>query len=247
MTDDDKIKKLADYLAEAERIAVLTGAGMSTESGVPDFRSASGIYRTMTSEEIFDIGFFRDHPDRFYSVIAPIYRKIQDAEPNAGHRALAELERRVGKRVTIVTQNIDSLHSRAGSTEVHEIHGTFRTLTCLACGRGAESKNYRAELESGTVLCCECGGVFKPDITFYGESLPPGPLAAAQRGMWEARLLLVLGTSLAVYPAAALPRECDSGIPFVVINKTPTPLDGPSNLVLRGPIGQILPAAVALL
>ena len=243
----EKIEKLAEYLSKAERIAVLSGAGMSTESGIPDFRSSTGIYRTMTSEEIFDIDFFREHPDRFYSAIAPVYRKIQDAEPNAGHRALAELENRVGKEVSIVTQNIDALHTRAGSTAVHEIHGTFRTLTCLDCGRSASGGDFTADLDAGRVLRCGCGGVLKPDITFYGEELPPAPFAAAQRAMWEARLLLVLGTSLAVYPAAALPRECDSGIPFVVINRTPTPLDGQANLVFYDAIGKILPEAVALL
>lgn len=247
MTTDEKIQKLAGYLAAAERITVLSGAGMSTESGIPDFRSSTGIYQTMTSEEIFDIEFFREHPEEFYAVIAPIYRKIQDTEPNAGHRGLAELETRLQKQVMIVTQNIDSLHERAGSTAVHEIHGTFRTLTCLSCGKSDESANFRDALESGKVLRCDCGGVMKPDITFYGESLPPAPFAAAQRAMWEAQLLLILGTSLAVYPAAALPRECDSGIPFVVINKTPTPLDRQSNLVFHDSIGEILSKAVALI
>ena len=246
-TLDEKIQELADYLQGAERITVLTGAGISTESDIPDFRSNDGIYRTITSEEIFNIRSFREDPDRFYSVIAPIYRKIQRAEPNAGHRALAELEKRVGKTVEIVTQNIDSLHSRAGSTTVHEIHGTFATLTCLDCGTQANGDDFHDELENGRPLRCPCGGVLKPDITFFGEELPYAPFVAAQRAMWNARLLLILGTSLAVHPAAALPRECDSGIPIVIINKTPTWLDRQADLVFHAPIGEILPKAVAKL
>lgn len=240
-----RIEQFAELLKNARHISVLTGAGISTESGIPDFRSADGLYNTVTSEEVFDIGFFQRHPEQFYSVIAPVYRAILDAQPNAGHLALAKLEKKHNKKVSIVTQNIDSLHTKAGSADVAEIHGTFRTLTCLDCEKGFESGEFRSALEEGRVLRCpNCGGLLKPDITFYGEELPPAPFAAAQRAMWEARLLLVLGTSLAVYPAAALPRECDSGIPYVIINKTPTWLDPQSDLVFHESIGEVMTAAL---
>ena len=243
-----KIEQFAEFLKKAERIAVLTGAGISTESGIPDFRSSTGLYSTMSSAEIFDIEFFRRHPEKFYRAIAPVYRQMLDAKPNAGHLALAELEKKHQKRVMIVTQNIDSLHTKAGSSEVAEIHGTFRTLSCLDCETRFQATDFHPQLDAGEVLRCpDCRGLLKPDITFYGEELPPAPFAAAQRAMWEARLLLVLGTSLVVYPAASLPRECDSGIPYVIVNKTETWLDGRSDLVFHESIGEVMSAALKLL
>ncbi len=243
-----KLERFAEFLKKTERIAVLTGAGISTESGIPDFRSSTGLYSTMSSAEIFDIDFFQRHPEKFYGAIAPVYRQILNARPNAGHLALAELEKKHKKRVMIVTQNIDSLHTKAGSSEVAEIHGTFRTLTCLGCERQFQAPEFQSRLETGDVLSCPvCGGLLKPDITFYGEALPPAPFAAAERAMWEARLLLVLGTSLVVQPAASLPRECDSGIPFVMINKTETWFDGRSDLVFHESIGEVMSAVLKLL
>ena len=246
--DRNKLERFADFLRNAERIAILSGAGMSTESGIPDFRSAGGLYNTATSAEIFDIDFFQRRPEQFYAAIAPVYRAILAAEPNAGHRVLTELEKRYQKRVMIVTQNIDSLHNKAGSSEVAEIHGTFRTLTCLDCEKRFEAIKFQTSLAVGAVLHCPgCGGFLKPDITFYGEELPPAPFAAARRAMWEARFLLVLGTSLVVHPAASLPRECDSGIPYVIVNKTETWFDGRCDLVFHDSIGKILSAVSELL
>ena len=240
LSDRSKLERFAEFLRNAERIAVLSGAGISTESGIPDFRSTGSLYHT-TSAEIFDIDFFQRHPEQFYTAIAPVYRAILAAEPNAGHLALAELEKRHQKRVMIVTQNIDSLHNKAGSSEVAEIHGTFRTLTCLNCEKQFDAVGFQASLATGAVLCCpDCGGLLKPDITFYGEELPFAPFAAAQRAMWEARLLLVLGTSLVVHPAASLPRECDSGIPYVIVNKTETWFDDRCDLVFHDSIGKVL-------
>ena len=247
-SEQSKLERFAEFLRNAERIAVLSGAGMSTESGIPDFRSETGLYSSVSSAEIFDIGFFRRHPEKFYAAIAPVYRAMLAAEPNAGHLALAEFEKHHQKRVMIVTQNIDSLHTKAGSSEVAEIHGTFRTLTCLDCEKRFEALRFQAPLAAGAVLRCPgCGGILKPDITFYGEELPPAPFAAAQRAMWEARLLLVLGTSLVVHPAASLPRECDSGIPYVIVNKTETWFDGRCDLVFHDSIGKVLSAVSELL
>ena len=133
---------LAKYFAAARKIVFLTGAGVSTESGIPDFRSTTGIY-SVTSEEIFSIEFFHENPERFYSFFAAFYRGITDARPNAGHLAIAELERRCGKSVEVVTQNIDGLHGLAGSTKVHEIHGTLRSATCTTCDRRYEESFFR--------------------------------------------------------------------------------------------------------
>ena len=242
---DAKIQRFAELLADASKIAALTGAGISTESGIPDFRSSTGIYRT-TSEAVFSIDFFNENPGEFYRIFGPFYAQTVAATPNAGHVALADLER-LGKRVEIVTQNIDALHSAAGSTFGWEIHGTLRTSSCVACERTFEPSVFGATVAAGAIpRCPECGGVLKPDVVFYGEALPERPLRRAQLAMWETRLLLVLGTSLQVYPAAGLPRECDSDVPFVVVNKTPTPLDRFATLVFRESIGDVLPKAVEL-
>jgi NAD-dependent deacetylase len=155
------------------------------------------------------------------------------------------LERKLGKRVEIVTQNIDALHSAAGSSSVWEIHGTLRSSSCVVCERTFERAVFEPTVASNQVpRCPECGGVLKPDVTFFGEALPERALRGAQLAMWETRLLLVLGTSLQVYPAAGLPRECDADVPFVVVNRTPTPLDRFATLVFRESIGDVLPLAV---
>lgn len=240
---DAKIQRFAELLAASPKIAALTGAGISTESGIPDFRSSTGIYQT-TPETVFSIDFFNENPDEFYRIFGPFYAQTVASAPNAGHVALADLER-LGKRVEIVTQNIDALHSAAGSSSVWEIHGTLRTSSCVACERTFKPSVFGATVAAGQIpRCPECGGVLKPDITFYGEALPERALRSAQRAMWETRLLLVLGTSLQVYPAAGLPRECDADVPFVVVNRTPTPLDRFATLVFRESLGDVLPKAV---
>lgn len=241
---DAKIQRFAELLAASPKIAALTGAGISTESGIPDFRSSTGIYQT-TSEAVFSIDFFNENPGEFYRIFGPFYAQTVAAKPNAGHVALADLTGKLGKQVEIVTQNIDALHSAAGSSSVWEIHGTLRTSSCVACERTFEPSVFGATVAAGQIpRCPECGGVLKPDITFYGEALPERALRSAQRAMWETRLLLVLGTSLQVYPAAGLPRECDADVPFVVVNRTPTPLDRFATLVFRESLGDVLPKAV---
>lgn len=242
---DARIELLAEKMSSARRIAFLTGAGISTDSGIPDFRSSTGIYQT-TSEKLFSIEYFLANPEDFYRVFADFYRGIVEAKPNSGHLAIAELERRCGKAVDVVTQNIDALHCVAGSTNVSEIHGTIRTASCLSCEKMYSRDFFDLDMRSGRVPRCVCGGVLKPDVTFFGEQLPERAFIQARRAMWDARLLVVVGTSLQVYPAAGLPRECDAGAPFVVINNTPTPLDSQSALVFHAPIGDVLPKAVSL-
>ncbi|MGI6400610.1 MAG: NAD-dependent protein deacylase [Thermoguttaceae bacterium] len=243
--NDAKIAELAKILTNAPKIAFLTGAGISTESGVPDFRSSKGVY-SMTSEEVFSITYFLDDPERFYSFFADFYREMTDAKPNAGHLAIAELETRCGKDVEVVTQNIDGLHSAAGSTKVREIHGTLRFASCLECAKRYPESSFRDDVRAGKFPRCTCGGALKPDVVFFGEPLPTTEFNAALRAMREAEALVVAGTSLQVYPAAGLPRACDAAIPFVVINQTATPLDSQSALVFHDPIGEILPKAVAM-
>ena len=236
-------EKLAEILRPKRRIAVLTGAGISTESGIPDFRSPTGLYAAVTSEKVFSIGFFEEHPAEFYRVIAPVYRQILTAEPNAGHKALAALES-LGKEVAIATQNIDDLHRKAGSRVVHELHGSMRTLTCSECGRLYESHSFEANLQTGEIPRCGCGGVLKPDITFFGEALPHDAFLAGQIAFESADLVLALGTSLGVYPAAGLPTLRPANTPLVIVNQTPTALDEQAALVIHAPLGDTLQAAL---
>ena len=245
MEKSEKIKSFSEILRKASLIAVLSGAGMSTESGIPDFRSSNGLY-SYTSEEVFDLGNFLRKPESFYEIIAPLYDSIMKSKPNAGHLALHELEEKYGKSVVVATQNIDGLHQKAGSRIVHELHGGMLSLTCQKCGGQVPASALDAQLRSGKVVRHEptCMGVMKPDIVFYGEMLPQDALMKSYKAMTQADLVLVLGTSLAVYPAAGLPTERSRDAELVIINRTPTPLDGEATLVFHESIGEILPAAV---
>ena len=245
MEKTEKIAQFSEILRKAKKIAVLSGAGMSTESGIPDFRSSNGLY-SYTSEEVFDLGNFLRKPESFYEIIAPLYDSIMKSEPNAGHLALHELEEKYGKTVVVATQNIDGLHQKAGSRIVHELHGGMLSLTCQKCGGQVPASALDAQLRSGKVVRHEptCMGVMKPDIVFYGEMLPQDALMKSYKAMTQADLVLVLGTSLAVYPAAGLPTERSRDAELVIINRTPTPLDGEATLVFHESIGEILPAAV---
>ena len=245
MEKAEKIKSFSEILRKASLIAVLSGAGMSTESGIPDFRSSNGLY-SYTSEEVFDLGNFLRKPESFYEIIAPLYDSIMKSEPNAGHLALHELEEKYGKTVVVATQNIDGLHQKAGSRIVHELHGGMLSLTCQKCGGQVPASALDAQLRSGKVVRHEptCMGVMKPDIVFYGEMLPQDALMKSYKAMTQADLVLVLGTSLAVYPAAGLPTERSRDAELVIINRTATPLDGEATLVFHESIGEILPAAV---
>lgn len=249
MANRSDIQTLAALVRDAQKIAVLTGAGMSTESGIPDYRSTDGLYRTLTSEEVFDIDRFNRNPGGFYQVIGPLYCSIVNAAPNAGHRALHELEERFGKSVSVATQNIDGLHQKAGSQRVFEVHGTMDTLTCQGCGKCfGSSEPFLPLFQAGkTVKCDKCGGVLKPDITFYGEGLPEEAFYGAARAFRECDLAIVLGTSLAVYPAAALPAERRAGVPLAIINKTATAADAGARVVLHESIGNALTELLRIL
>ncbi len=248
MSKEQDIQQLAQLLKNAKYIAVLTGAGMSTESGIPDYRSTDGLYRTLTSEEVFDIDRFHHAPQQFYQVIGPLYCSIVQAKPNAGHLALHELEERCGKTVHIATQNIDGLHQKAGSKHVYEVHGTMHTLTCLKCGHQTTDGEHLADFQEGKTLRCEhCGGIMKPDITFYGESLPEEAFTRSMKAFRSCDLAMVLGTSLVVYPAASLPSWRKDGVPLVILNRSRTAADNEAALVINAGIGEILPEAVKLI
>ena len=230
-------QKLEELIAKSNRIVFFGGAGVSTESGIPDFRSVDGLYNQKYDylpETIISHSFFEQNPEEFYR----FYRDkliVTDAKPNAAHLRLAQLEKE-GKLTAVITQNIDGLHQAAGSKNVLELHGSTLRNYCTKCG-----KFYPVEFiaQSEGVPHCSCGGIVKPDVVLYEEGLDDQILSAAIQALQQADLLIVGGTSLVVYPAAGLLRYY-RGRELVVINKTPTPADNRASLVLNMPIGEAL-------
>ncbi|MGH3133707.1 MAG: SIR2 family NAD-dependent protein deacylase [Gaiellaceae bacterium] len=232
---------LASLLRERQPCVVLTGAGISTESGIPDFRSPTGIWATVDPFEVASIQAFRRDPERVWSFYRKRIRSLLAAEPNAGHRALAELERR-GLVRAVVTQNIDTLHERAGSRKVIDVHGSIRTAVCPSCLWTEGTDAVLAQLEERAApLCVHCGEILKPGVTLFGELLPAGAMERATELARGAELVLVVGSTLEVWPVAGLPLEARA---FAIVNRGPTALDDGALLKIDGPAGRTL-AAVA--
>ena len=227
---------LQELIEKSNRIVFFGGAGVSTESGIPDFRSEDGLYRTKYSvppETILSSGYFYCHTEEFYKFYRDKMLPLT-AKPNAAHRKLAELEEK-GKLLAVVTQNIDGLHQAAGSKKVYELHGSIHRNYCLRCGKFYPAR-YIAE--GSGVPHCDCGGLIKPDVVLYGEPLDGGTIEGALRAIEEADLLIVAGTSLTVYPAAGF-VDCFRGQHLVLINRSATPLDEKCELVIRENIGEV--------
>ena len=230
-------RQLEELIAKSSNIVFFGGAGVSTESGIPDFRSVDGLYHQKYDyppETILSHTFFEQHTEEFYK----FYRDkliVKNARPNAAHLRLARLEAQ-GKLKAVITQNIDGLHQAAGSKNVFELHGSTLRNYCTRCG-----KFYPVDFiaESTGVPRCSCGGIVKPDVVLYEEGLNEATLVGAIQAIEAADLLIVGGTSLAVYPAAGLIRYF-RGDDLVVINKLPTPADGMATLLVNKPIGQAL-------
>ena len=221
---------------------MLTGAGISTESGIPDFRSATGIWAEVDPFEVASIQAFRRDPERVWGFYRARIHSLLAAEPNAGHLALAELERR-GLVQAIVTQNIDALHARAGSREVVEVHGSIRSAECLNCLWSEDTADVLAQLEERPApLCSHCGEILKPGVTLFGELLPAGTFERALELARSAALMLVVGSSLEVWPVAGLPLEARS---FAVINRGPHALARMASLEIDGGAGETLSSVVA--
>jgi len=238
------VDALVELVRERQPCVALTGAGMSTESGIPDFRSASGIWAEVDPFEVASIHAFRRDPERVWAFYRERIRSLLAAEPNAGHRALAELEQR-GVVSAVITQNIDTLHTRAGSREVVEVHGSIRTATCLRCLWSAGLDDVLAQLEQSPVpRCVHCGDVLKPGVTLFGELLPPGALERATEHSRGADLVLVVGSSLEVWPVAGLPLEARA---FAIVNRGPTALDEQAVVKVDGGAGETLAALAAAL
>jgi len=239
---------LAELIRERQPCVVLTGAGVSTESGIPDFRSPTGLWATFDPLEYGSIEAFRADPGKVWSFYKPRVAMLTEAEPNAAHLALAELERR-GFVEAVVTQNIDLLHGRAGSKEVVEVHGSIRTATCPGCGEQYPLEQLLELLDDADAPACPaCGAILKPDVVFFGELLPPEAIERAYELSRRTRLLLVVGSALEVYPIAGLPEETlAAGGALAIVNHGRTPYDGRAVLRVGGSAGEILPAVAAAL
>ena len=234
---DNNIETLQKFIDESESAVFFGGAGVSTESGIPDFRSQDGLYNQkydVPPEEIISHSYFMRYPEKFYK----FYKDkmlILDAEPNAAHYKLAEMERK-GKLAAVITQNIDGLHQKAGSENVFELHGSVLRNDCMKCG-----KSYSAEYvkQSEGVPRCDCGGIIKPDVVLYEEMLDDDCVKGAVDAIEKADMMIVAGTSLVVYPAAGLIRYF-RGKHLVLINLSRTSADSSADLVIHAKVGETL-------
>jgi len=218
-----RIQQAAEIIRQSQYGVVLTGAGISTPSGIPDFRSAgSGLWTHFLPMEVASLDAFCHHPQRFFEWLRPLASHMLSAQPNPAHKSLARLEER-GYLKTIITQNIDMLHQRAGSTHVLEVHGTFGTLSCLGCYQQIEitKEIQTAYLEKGIIpRCPSCGEILKPDVILFGEQLPASIWKEAKKAVDACDLLLVVGSSLTIAPAADLPiRATREGANLIILNK----------------------------
>jgi NAD-dependent deacetylase len=243
-----RIEDICRWVDESARIVALTGAGISTESGVPDFRGPQGVWtRNPKAEKLSNIHDYMSDPEvRKLSWQSRLAHPAWHAKPNAGHFALLELERR-GKLHAIITQNIDGLHQRAGSSPdlVIEVHGTIHDVVCMRCGTRGPMRPVLERVRAGEddPPCLHCGGILKSATISFGQPLVPEIISRSLRAAQESDLLLAIGSSLQVYPvASAVPLAKSAGARLVIVNAEPTPFDDLADAVLPGQIGQVLPA-----
>jgi NAD-dependent deacetylase len=234
------VEQLAELVRRRQPVVVLTGAGISTESGIPDFRSPTGIWARYDPMEYATIDAFLADPVKVWDFYGRRLDALLEAEPNDGHRALAELEER-GWIEAVVTQNIDRLHERAGSRDVVEVHGSIRTSSCLDCGAVVGFDEVRRLLPAPA--CPHCGRILKPDVVMFGELLPEAAMERATELAAGAGLLLVVGSSLEVYPVAGLPQETLArGGSLAIVNRGSTPFHRRASLTLDAGAGETLRA-----
>ncbi|RLD07346.1 MAG: RNA polymerase subunit sigma [Chloroflexota bacterium] len=239
------INLAAELIRQAKHGVALTGAGISTSSGIPDFRSAgSGLWTRFLPMEVASLEAFRYHPQRFFEWLRPLASHMLNAQPNSAHKSLARLESE-GYIKTVITQNIDTLHQRAGSSRVLEVHGTFGTLSCLGCYQQTEitQEILTAYVEKGIIPRCQnCGAILKPDVILFGEQLPAKTWKEARKAVGSCDLLFVIGSSLMVTPIADLPlKAMRKSASLIILNKTDTYLDGQADVVIHRDIAEILP------
>jgi NAD-dependent deacetylase len=242
-------ERLAELIRARQPCVALTGAGISTESGIPDFRSPTGIWATVDPRELASLSAFRRDPERVWTFYRLRVRMLTEAEPNAAHRSLAELERR-GLLAAVVTQNIDLLHERGGSREVVEVHGSIRSSSCPRCGQRCTLAEVLEQLAGSEAAprCPACATILKPDVVFFEEMLPVDAIERAYELARQAGLLLVVGSSLEVWPVAELPSVTKAaGGEVAIVNVGPTSFDGGAALKIEESAGDVLERVVGLL
>jgi NAD-dependent deacetylase len=239
------IEFCVELFRKAKRAVVLTGAGFSTPSGIPDFRSeGTGLWSREEPLEVASLQTFRTHPEKFYAWFQPLTRQIFEACPNAAHAALAKLEK-AGRVQCVLTQNIDMLHQKAGSNHVVELHGTLKTLSCTQCFRQFDSAPYLKPFVEEKILprCPHCNALLKPDVILFGEQLPQKAWYEAQRESRNCDLMMVAGSSLEVMPVAGLPMQAlDRGAHLIIINNSPTYLNVRADAAIQENVSDIIPA-----
>ncbi len=239
---DEKIAKLKQAVNEG-RIVVFTGAGASEESGIPTYRGTGGFWTKYDPDKYASISYFEKDPSYYWSFFRDTRGPLlHDAKPNPAHYAIAELERN-DKVLGVITQNIDGLHQAAGSGQVIELHGSSRSFHCMKCRKSYNLDEAESALEKDLPPeCTVCGGILRPDVVFFGEMLPPGAIEKSFKLARECSLLLVVGSSLFVYPASQVPvAALESGARLGIINMEPTPMDGAASWVFHEKAGKILP------
>lgn len=245
MVANEDILKAALLLQENQRIIAFTGAGISVESGIHDFRSEGGLWSRYDPAIYATIEGFLNHPEKYWTMAKELGPQILAAQPNSAHLALADLER-LDKLHCVITQNIDFLHTRAGNSYVLELHGTYRTCHCLDCRTEFSREHIIERLEADEVPPrCTCGGLIKSDTVLFGEPLPADVVQQADMEARRADLMIVIGSSLSVYPAASFPLVAkENHAKLIIINKEPTPFDRLADVTLHGEAGKILPLVV---
>lgn len=246
---EKSIEQAASLISHASYVVAFTGAGVSTDSGIPDYRSAeSGIWNDVDQLRIASIHGFKQDPSAFYHWVRPLTDTILKAQPNPAHHALVQLEN-AGLLKAIITQNIDMLHTRAGNTLVYELHGHMRTGTCIHCFQKYDGKKMlHAYLETGEIpRCTQCSkGVIKPDVILFGEQLPIRVFQSAQEATRQSDLMIIIGSSLEVAPASDIPvLAARTGAKIVIINLEPTPADSMADVVIHARAADILPRIVS--
>lgn len=243
MSQDDKIKQAAELIKNSDSIVAFTGAGISVESGIPDFRSPGGLWERYNPQEYAEYSTFLTHPEKYWTMHKELRKMVVNAQPNPAHIALVTLEHEYGKLKAVITQNIDFLHSRAGNSKVLEIHGSGQTSRCLSCKKEFYYTEIEILLDTGQLppRCPQCDGLIKTNTVLFGEQLPYDVLEQAREEIIAADMLIVIGSSLSVYPAASLPSMAiQSGSRLLIVNMERTPMDIYADVVMRGKAGVIM-------
>lgn len=252
LSREEKLVKLADWIKESKRVIVFTGAGVSTESGVPDFRSPGGIWDRFDPKEMTFQKFLssQDSRRKYWELFHICWKEFDGVQPNRAHQVIEILEE-YGKLSGVITQNVDGLHQMAGNSpdKVWELHGTIWKIRCLSCDHQYPWQMAFKKMERGEEVreCEKCGGLLKPATIAFGQSLPEETFNQAYKETLKCDLFLCIGSSLVVYPAARLPQVAKSkGTPLVIINREPTPLDSMADLIIHGQAGEIMDEVLKL-